>query len=694
MAKKQTLKSRLNGCELGLCASVLLIALPIVAHADNAKNENNTIDKTVIVSATRPALPAANIIKDKPIIADGARDAAAIIENENGVSIIRTGSQTGLIALRGLAQDRVKVRMNGIEMVPACPNHMDPPLHYVDSSQIGAISITNGVTSVADGGDSIAGAVIVNSKSPEFSKDGKAKLSGEVNAAYFDANNGYDDSLALNLGLNSAAFRFSTSVQNGDDLQYKGGKASLTGYNARHYNLDGEIITPIGQLGLGLGLQQTRNAGTPALGMDIVSSDASSIRLGLLGNYDKGKFSALLYHNDINHVMDNFTMRTYTMNSMRMTSPATSTDDGYNISYSMPLEGFNLKIGSDGHFNDFNVTGTMGMMQMQSFINSSRDRIGGYAEIDGKLNHHLSAKLGLRYDNIQSDTDNIAQYMMSSMGYAQAFNAKDHKKDFDNFEYSAAFRLHINDNLTLNLNAARKMRAPNLIELYLFAPNSTYGQADGRNYLGNLDLKAETSNQIETAAVYAIGNLKLSGNAFYNKIDNFIQGVTIDNSPNATLQFQNLDAEVYGAEFSADYIINDIISIYGATSYARGKDTTHNDNLYRFAPLRGVVGIKAQYKGLEGLLETKFVAKQDKVAQYNNEQETPSYQIINLRGRYKLNDDIGINFGVENLLDKYYYDHLSGINRVDNAALGGTLAIGDKVPGTGRSVYFGINYKF
>ena len=674
--------------------SFALMLMPALSFADDLANTDK--DTTVVVvTASKPVLPTLNVVAGNPIENDGARDAGALIENQKGVAIIRHGAQTGLIQLRGLSQDRVKVRIDGVEIVPACPNHMDPPFHYVGTNDIGAISIANGATSIADSGDSIAGTITVNTKSPEFATGDKEELSGDLSFNYSDANRGTNGDLGLNLGFAKAAFRLSGGFQNGGDLEYKGGAASVTGYKMNHYKFEGEFLTPIGQIGFGAGGDDSRNVGTPALAMDMVYDHAETYRIGLIGDYSFGKLTARIFHNDIDHIMDNYGMRTYNTTS-RMNAPATSTDNGYFVSLDMPLSAFNLKVGSDGHLNDFDVymKNIANGMISQSFNESSRDRYGVFAEIDGKINQHIHAKLGVRYDNIKTDTHDITKSMMSDAPYLPAFNGTNHERTFDNYELSAGLRWHVVDALVFEFMAAQKMRAPSIVELYLYKPSATYGSADGRNYMGNQDLDSETSRQISADAYITLGNLKLNPSIFYNKVSDYIQGVAMTATPGATLKFQNIDAEIYGAEFSADYALNDNWALFGAASYVHGEDTTHNDNLYRLSPLRGIAGVKYDSKHIEAMLETKMVAKQDKVSAYNGEQATPSYTLVNLRGRLKLNENAGLNFGVENVFDKFYYDHLSGINRVNDAALGGNLAIGQKIPGAGRTFYMGVNYKF
>ena len=84
-------------------------------------------------------------------------------------------------------------------------------------------------------------------------------------------------------------------------------------------------------------------------------------------------------------------------------------------------------------------------------------------------------------------------------------------------------------------------------------------------YLGNTDLKAQTSNYFGLSAEYTIGNLTLTISGYYNKVDNMIALVTIPASeapgdlivqydPKRVRQYQNMeDAKTYGIDFTARY---------------------------------------------------------------------------------------------------------------------------------------------
>src|SRR3546814_15348054 len=57
---------------------------------------------------------------------------------------------------------------------------------YTDPQTIDAISVIIGVTPVSMGGDSIGGAISVETQTPRFAKAGETLLTGELSAFYRD----------------------------------------------------------------------------------------------------------------------------------------------------------------------------------------------------------------------------------------------------------------------------------------------------------------------------------------------------------------------------------------------------------------------------------------------------------------------------------------------------------------------------
>ena len=183
---------------------------------------------------------------------------------------------------------------------------------------------------------------------------------------------------------------------------------------------------------------------------------------------------------------------------------------------------------------------------------------------------------------------------------------------------------------------------------------------------------------------------------FYRDVSDFIQGVPSSNeTANAfaiastgkpPLQYANVDAELYGFDLGYEWLISETVTLRGTLSYVRGKRTDERDNLYRIAPLTSFAELAYANDRWFVAAESVAASRQEKVAAFNNEQESAGWGILNLRlgwrlGRYT------IGAGVENLFDKVYRDHLGSYNRVRES----DIPLGERIAGMGRNLYLNLN---
>ena len=96
------------------------------------------------------------IEKERPAVADTAK----LLENTPGVSMYEAGGVSRLPAIHGMADDRLKIIVGGVQPTSACANHMNPPLSYIDPNNVQKIEVFSGVMPVSRGGDSIGGSII------------------------------------------------------------------------------------------------------------------------------------------------------------------------------------------------------------------------------------------------------------------------------------------------------------------------------------------------------------------------------------------------------------------------------------------------------------------------------------------------------------------------------------------------------
>ena len=107
--------------------------------------------------------------------------------------------------IRGLADDRIKIKVDGMDLISACANHMNSPLSTIDSANVDSIKIFAGLTPVSMGGDSIGGTVILNSAQPEFANIGERLLKNKV-STFYKTNN---KATGININSSIASDKFS-----------------------------------------------------------------------------------------------------------------------------------------------------------------------------------------------------------------------------------------------------------------------------------------------------------------------------------------------------------------------------------------------------------------------------------------------------------------------------------------------------
>ena len=122
----------------------------------------------------------------------------------------------------------------------------------------------------------------------------------------------------------------------------------------------------------------------------------------------------------------------------------------------------------------------------------------------------------------------------------------------------------------------------------------------------------------------------------------------------------------------------------------RGERKDIDDDLYRIAPANTSVKLSyaAGHWSVSG--ESVLYARQNKISKINGEQSSAGYGVFNVRGSWQTTPALQLAVGVDNLFDKEYADHLSGINRVRNS----DIANGGRLPSYGINVFARAVYEF
>jgi len=169
-------------------------------------------------------------------------DTATLLRDVPGVSLQGAGGVSTLPVIHGLADDRLRIRVDGMDLIAACPNHMNPALSYIDPTRVDRIKVYAGITPVSAGGDSIGGTIVVESPKPQFAKAGEGVLTrGEVGTFYRSNGNA--------VGANISA----TVAGENLSVTYTGSSAQSDNYTAGD---DFKTTTATGRIGHALPLDE------------------------------------------------------------------------------------------------------------------------------------------------------------------------------------------------------------------------------------------------------------------------------------------------------------------------------------------------------------------------------------------------------------------------------------------------------
>ncbi|WP_432239637.1 TonB-dependent receptor [Herbaspirillum robiniae] len=708
--------------KLTRCA--LAVALACAAHTQThaqspAQTQAGQDDK----------LPAITVTGDKPVPQRSGADSALLPAAEPGYATAAAGGVSALPVLNGFAADRIKVRLDGMEVTAACGNQMNSPMSYMPPSQVGTVRVIAGITPVSAGGDSIAGSIELNSPAPQYAdgpgwslvKGGFSASARSVNAEVAASVNATVASDTLSVAYTASRTRAESYVNgNGDKVlgsQFESNNHALT-LAARG---SGQ------QLVLKVGQQYIPFQGFPNQYMDMTGNRATFANLGYDRRFDWGKLYARLYWQHTEHEMGFFTAE----RPGTMPMDTRGRDMGYTVRADIDLGqdgGSTLRLGNELHsfrLNDYwpAVPGSM-MMGPNTYVNindGTRDRFALFAEWEHKLDARWSTLVGVRDELVKTDAGNVQAYGTGMMNAADAaaasaFNARGHGKTDNNIDLTALARFEQDAGKSFEFGYARKTRSPNLYERYTWgrgtmAMTMTNWFGDGNGYVGNIDLKPEVANTLSATADWhsedSEGNERrwfFKATPYFSYVQNYIDAdVTgsfnpygIAGASGNLLQFANHDARLYGINLSwklplANNASLGSLAFTGKASLTRGS-RVGGGNLYHMMPLNLLAALEQRSGPWSNRAELNYVARKTLVDAQRLEPVTASYTLVNLKSTLQATRTISVWAGVSNLFNRNYADALGGVylSGLANAKSGSLQAL----PGYGRSLDVGVNVSF
>jgi iron complex outermembrane recepter protein len=563
------------------------------AETDEGEAAPRTELQPILVIGSPPATLPANAASLDQDALRGLRvrsqDTASLLDGIPGLSRQSAGGVASIPVVRGLAGDRNRILVDGMDFIASCPNHMNPPLSYIDPAKLGAVRVYAGIAPVSAGGDSIGGSIVVDSRPARFGNDGdRWQTRGEIGAQARSNGDARSADASLNLANERIAVSYDGSVARSDNVRAGGafrdfratgreGHAlapdivASSAYLLRTHTLGAALRGERHLLQASLGHQDMPFQGFPNQRMDLTGNRQTRLLLRYAGDYDWGQLDARAWGERVTHRMDFGPDRQFwygpqamlpgVTDHTRPCSPigttcaagmpmlAESRSRGLGASATLPasVEGL-LRLGAElQHYrlDDWWPPSGGGMWpgSFWNIRNGRRDRQSAFIEWEGKLDSRWSALAGLRYTRIVTDAGPVQGYAVEPIpgsSYAQTaadaatFNAAQRRRTDGHLDLSLLARYEASERSAFELGYARKIRSPNLYERYAWsrwsmaaAMNNTVG--DGNGYVGDPALKPETAHTLSASVVWRGSDpeQELTLTPFLTGIDGFIDAVAL-----------------------------------------------------------------------------------------------------------------------------------------------------------------------
>lgn len=694
--------------------TLLAAALLLLPHSINAGTETpdtrtpdtqipdsrtagtQTFGTPEIVNVYAQAIPPATSTLTTSELAPGV-DTGDALRKLLGVSGSRMGGHGIDPTIRGLSQTQLNVLLDGAYLQGGCPNRMDPPTSYAAAGAFESVTVLRGTQTLEYGGGGPGGTVLFERVTERFD-DNAGNIRASLSTGYQSNGDIHDANADLAIGNSTGFIRAIAAQTDAGNYDDGAGHAVRAGYQEQSGSLIlGYTPSDDTRLELSLDRSQTDDTLYPGAGMDSPESSSTTLRLKAISDVagpvlQRIKFE--LYQSEVDHVMDNYSLRPNT--GMKMRAPSSSDTTGGRLVAEL-LSPLGLwKVGADIQNNAreafrFNDTGPQSVLNSVLWPEVDIEQTGVFAELAHTIDPRNRLIAGLRYDQVDSsaastDQDPPSMLLSPDALYATYYADVDGAEKRTDHNIGGLLRLEhtLGNNSTLYAGLARSVRTPDATERYI-ASNSM--MPSGR-WVGNPTLAPETHHQVElglltsgklpaifSSETNASGDTwSADASVYYNQVSDYVLRDRFVAAGNNASIYRSVDAVLFGGEASLRWQWdNGWQSAIGA-AYVRAENTTDDRAIAQIPPLEGFASLEYSTPSVIFGADIRMAAQQDRVdlaastgieGQGLDVQKTPSWLVANLYANYTFSDQLSLRAGVDNLFDENYAQHLNRGNAFD-----------------------------
>lgn len=583
-----------------------------------------------------------------------ASDGADYLKTIAGFSLVRKGGASADPVLRGMAGSRLAIVSNGQSLLGGCGNRMDPPTAYLSPQHFDQITVIKGPQSLRYGPAngtvlfeknntvtqnqvSLVGASFDRAEvNIDLAKQGK-HLDGRV---FVTAAHSNDYSDGNNNAINSAYERWSLDTE----VAYKANS------NNRY------------QLSLGTGDGEAAYADRMMDGSKFARENIAFSSEHLAVSNAIGALRTSLYHNYVDHVMDNYSLREFTPNMM-MKNPAASNPDrltqGGRIELELtPLTNLQLLGGIDGQYNRHRIRSSM-MQNSQAYQSKPYIEDANFGQFGIFLEAtHATTELGQWVYGARLDNW-YAQDLRTSLGSAMSGTMPNPSAGASRNEVLPSAFMRYERQASNNawyIGLGHAARFPDYWELI-------GGNRKGQSSASAFYTEHEKTTQIDAVHRFFTADWQLTSSLYVGKIADYILLDATQTPMKQTVR--NIDAKVWGAEFSGQLAVTKTLTVSATLAANYGNNSTDSTPLAQQAPLEFRLAPHFETGNWQWGALWRLVAKQTRISEGQgtiaglDHTATAGFGTLAVNGLYQISNHSQISFGVDNLFDKTYAEHLS-----------------------------------
>ncbi|WBO84408.1 TonB-dependent receptor [Hymenobacter yonginensis] len=679
---------------------------PLDVALTPAETEIGQVIVTGVSASTemrRSAIPT-SVVDQTRLRQTSATNAVDAIAHTPGLSQITTGAAISKPIIRGLGANRVITLNNGAKQEGQ--QWGDEHGIEIDEFGIDRVEIIKGPGSLLYGSDGLAG--VINFLAPDPVEDGR--IVGSV-AANYQTNNrqqGYSLWNAGNLnGLNwqvRGSGKVAGAYQNRyDGRVYNSGFRELNGSGYVGVNKSwGYSHLTVSSFNQILGLIEGERDSTTGRFLKTVSLGGDALAGVITDDDDLRTLNLDVPRQQINHLRigtdNNFILGQHrlTLNvgwQQNLRREFGNPTDYYEKSLFFQLRTVDYALRWFlPEMNGWNTTvGVSGMQQenqnkgVEFLIPAYRLLDGGLFGVTKKSFGKLDLSGGLRYDARRITAD--ALYLNDDEQPVPAGQGETKfagfRSTFRNVSGSVGGAYNFNDKWLLKANVARGFRAPNIAEL------GSNGIHEGtvRYEIGEPDLRAETSLQVDGGLSFVSDHVSLSADVFRNQISNYIfpralstptgqDSVSVDGD--RVFRYGQGDARLAGGEVSLDLHPHPLDWLHFENSFSMVRalqfDQPEGQQNLPFIPadrLQSELRVNFSKVGTSRLRNlyargtVEHNLQQNRIfSAFDTETRTPGYTLVNLGLGSDLTNAkdktlFSVYLTLNNVFDVAYQNHLS-----------------------------------